>query len=602
MLGFNALSSAPLSAVETLVEIRGALNCTVTHQANLTLDNNAVGSVSVAANVTPLLGFIQPVVAEVSVNANVQPNLVLNNQLAANIFADAISSATIVLGNNSSASLSVKATVAPNLTLGNNSSASLSVSATATPLLTQFQPISADISVSATSEADTVTVARDLFGSLTAEATLLSFSNLDNSLQSVLVIDQLMTGTLAVNKQLVSPISASGSVTGLIDLAKNLGISLSAVATTDTNLEQAVALSTASVVSTTVAPDLTVVINMAGAVETSAASTANVAITKNLAGNLLVNTEINAGTLVSADILVSVLCAALLDVDNNTDGSIGGFATESFSPQTSVVLAQHVESANAATYAITADFGIGLETEIMSVSFNDNPANVLSYLVSGNQAFITANTPADVYAQASTFIVNRELVPVYNTAYNYKVRFNTAVKKDLSGNNFYSGKFYSEGNSLCFLSDDGRGIIDLYEELAPGAVVKLKSVGIIDYATGYVQVEQLVITSKYDATLFFFVESLDAVIPTQDYFTQQNNLLVQSKTLTFPTGEQVEITQYEKQTDIVDLEIYVTARSYAAASPLVTIEERTATYILRIVPDYDVGKTALLQLLAEQAA
>jgi hypothetical protein len=110
------------------------------------------------------------------------------------------------------------------------------------------------------------------------------------------------------------------------------------------------------------------------------------------------------------------------------------------------------------------------------------------------------------------------------------------------------------------------------------------------------------ITSLYDLELFFFVESLDAIIPTKDYFTAQNNLLVDSKTITFPTGEQVEISQYEKQTDIVDLEIYVTARSYALGSPLTTVETRTATYVLRIVPDYDIGKNAIKQLVLEQAA
>lgn len=601
MLGFNALSSSPISAVETLVQIQGALNCAATTQVTLELTKDLSQSLLVSASATPLLTLNLPVDSQVGASVTAQPNLTLNNQLATNIFADILSSATILLGNNSAANLSVTATASPNLTLENNSSASLSVSANASPLLTQLQPISANISVSAISEPDTVNVTRDLFGSLNAEANLVSFSNLDNSLQSTLLVDQLMTGLLDVNKQLVSQISTSFSVTGLLGVSKNLSVSVDSVATTNSILDQTVVISASVVASATAAVDLDVVVNLTSGVSASVASTANVTTTKNLSGSLLVTAGINFGTTVSCDVFVSVLCAALLDVDDNTDGSVGGFATEGFSPPSSVVLAQHVESADAATYAITADFGAGVETEIMSVSFNDNPANVLSYLVSGNQAFITANTPADVYAQASTFVVNRELVPVFNTAYNYKVRFNTAVKKDLSGNNFYSGKFYSEGNTLCFLSDDGRGIVDLYEELAPGTVVKLKSVGIIDYSTGYVQVEQLVITSKYDPKLFFFVESLDAVIPTQDYFDQQNNLLVQSKTLTFPTGEQVEITQYEKQTDIVDLEIYVTARSYAAGTPLVTIEERTATYILRIVPDYDTGKAAILQLLAEQA-
>jgi hypothetical protein len=303
-----------------------------------------------------------------------------------------------------------------------------------------------------------------------------------------------------------------------------------------------------------------------------------------------------------ATITSKVTVSALLDVDGNTEGSPGGLPAPGFLPPSSVVLAQHIESAPASTYTITADFDPLLETEITSVFFNDNPANVLTYSIIGSDLFITANTPADVYAQASTFMVNRKVVPQFNEFINYNVRFNTLVKRDNDGRNFYSNKFYAEQNSVCFLQDDGTGLIDLYEEITPGTTKKLKTVGRLDYTTGFVEVKNLMITSLYDVELFFFVESLDSIIPTKDYFTEQNNLLVQSKTITFPTGEQVEISQYEKQTDIVDLEIYVTARSYALASPLTTVETRTATYVLRIVPDYDLGKNAIKQLLLEQEA
>jgi hypothetical protein len=342
---------------------------------------------------------------------------------------------------------------------------------------------------------------------------------------------------------------------------------------------------------------------IAGALLTVASTQASVNVTKNLSASITATAEAYAESirLVFANVLCTASTIALLDVDGNTEGSPGGIAAPGFSPASSVVLAQHIESAPVATYTITADFDALLETEITSVFFNDNPANVLSYSIIGPDVFITANTPADVYAQASTFMVKREVVPYYNDSFNYNVRFNTVVKRDNAGNNFYSDKFYSDQNAICYLSDDGLGIIDLYEEVTPGNSVKLKSIGKIDYTTGAVEVRGLTITSMYDLQLFFYVESLDSVIPTQDYFNTQNNLLVQSKTITFPSGEKVEISQYEKQTDVVDLEIYVTARSYSLASPLTTVETRTATYVLRIVPDYDIGKVAIQQLIAEQA-
>ena len=339
---------------------------------------------------------------------------------------------------------------------------------------------------------------------------------------------------------------------------------------------------------------------MISAVVTASAS---LSIDKLLSASITATVDAYAESvkLILCDVFCTASTVGLLDVDGNTEGSPGGIAEPGFTPLSSIVLAQHIESAAAATYTITADFDPLLETEITSVFFNDNPANVLSYSIIGSDLFITANTPADVYAQASTFMVKREVVPYYNESFNYNVRFNTVVKRDNAGNNFYSDKFYSDQNAICYLSDDGLGIIDLYEEVTPGNSVKLKSIGKIDYTTGAVEVRGLVITSMYDLQLFFYVESLDSVIPTQDYFTTQNNLLVQSKTITFPSGEKVEISQYEKQTDIVDLEIYVTARSYSLADPLTTVEERTATYVIRFIPDYDLGKAAIKQLVLEQA-
>jgi hypothetical protein len=114
-------------------------------------------------------------------------------------------------------------------------------------------------------------------------------------------------------------------------------------------------------------------------------------------------------------------------------------------------------------------------------------------------------------------------------------------------------------------------------------------------------VRQLDIRAKQEAFLYFAVESVNNVIPTSTYFSEQNATIVQSQTITFPGGEQVEISQYEKSADIVDIYIYVKARSYNITSPEVTLEEREAIYKLTILPDYDSGKERLLQLLAEEA-
>lgn len=466
--------------------------------------------------------------------------------------------------------------------------------------------LESSISVSATVGTATVTVNRQLTCSLSVTATATA-SNLDlnKNLASSVAAAVTVNPTVSASRPLDSQVSTTVTVSAPITVTVVMQSAVSATATIPaTALSKGVNLAASLAAAVTTSGVMSNTGQAQASINVSASTNVTLGVQKNLVSSI--SATANATATGTGVIYSSVVCKstiyALLDVDGNTEGSPGGLPVDGFSPSSSVVLAQHIESEPTATYTITADFDPLLETEITSVFFNDNPTNVLSYSIIGADLFITANTPADVYTQASTFMVNRKVVPQFNESINYNVRFNTLVKRDNDGRNFYSNKFYAEQNSICFLQDDGTGIIDLYEEITPGTTKKLKTVGRLDYTTGFVEVKNLMITSLYDLELFFFVESLDSIIPTKDYFTEQNNLLVQSKTITFPTGEQVEISQYEKQTDIVDLEIYVTARSYALASPLTTVETRTATYVLRIVPDYNLGKTAIKQLILEQEA
>ena len=500
--------------------------------------------------------------------------------------------------------------------------AAIDVSATATLNLVQFQPIAAAIDVSATATLNLVQlqpIAASQIASATVESTL-TFENsltslvnataeisgaaltLEHSLTSLVNVTAEISGAaLTLEQLLTSSITATAEISGAALTLENPLTSLVNV-TAEISGDIITALNCSINATAEISGDIITALNCS--ITSSAEATLNLVQFQPISANIGVTVSANLESykLILSNVFCTAETIALLDVDGNTEGSPGGFPAPGFTPLSSVVLAQHIESEPTATYTITADFDPLLETEITSVFFNDNPVNVLSYSIIGPDLFITANTPAAVYAQASTFMVNRKVVPQFNESINYNVRFNTTVKRDNNGGNFYSDKFYAEQNSICFLQDDGTGMIDLYEEITPGTTKKLKTIGRIDYTTGFVEVRNLMITSLYDLELFFFVESLYSIIPTKDYFTEQNNLLVQSKTITFPTGEQVEISQYEKQTDMVDIEIYVTARSYALASPLTTVETRTATYVLRIYPDYNIGKTAIKQLLLEQEA
>ncbi len=110
-------------------------------------------------------------------------------------------------------------------------------------------------------------------------------------------------------------------------------------------------------------------------------------------------------------------------------------------------------------------------------------------------------------------------------------------------------------------------------------------------------VEGLKIVALVDAFLRFSATSLNSAVPTTDYFDAKNSLLVQAKTVAFPTGENVEIYQYSKAEELIDVYITVVARAFNPATPEITVDQREAVYKLTILPDYNLGKTQLQQLL-----
>ena len=442
-------------------------------------------------------------------------------------------------------------------------------------------------------------------------------------------IDQNLqvSASVAPNLTLVQPLSQNLSVTantsGLIDVNKQLDQNLRAVATaapdltvvveqqasvsvsstTTANLQQIVDLEAIAIASTATSFVLDLVIDLDSIAQAIATVSGNASQIIALFGDILVDTDINlVGNSLASSVAVEARVAPLLDVDGNTFGSPGGESIAGFFPPNSLIFASHSESAPEQTYSITADFSedADIVTEVVEVDFDDNPAEVLAYSFTGNVVQITARTPREVYAESSTFLVKRELEPILGIPVDYRVRFNTVVKQSRSGNNFFSNKFYNDTGDICFLRDDGKGLIQLWEENIPGSQLFLKEVGKINYDTGEVEVRILHIKGKFESNIFFTVESVNNVIPTSDYFNQQNSTIVQSKTITFPTGEQVEISQYEKSSDIVNINIYIRARSFNINNPSVTLEEREAIYKMTILPDYDLGKQRLMQLIAEE--
>jgi len=429
--------------------------------------------------------------------------------------------------------------------------------------------------------------------------------NLDNQLQASETATASATATIGVDINFTGAIDATATTEAVISISNNLSSVCFAEATADATVSllnnlaadiSADALAEASLATST---------SLQSLIDATAEVTANLTAEVSLAANINVTAEavIQEETpqiSLVGELLAAVSCYPLLDVDGNTDGSDGGGPVDGFFPPNSVILGSHPESAPTAVYSITSNFNQTdplVTTEITKIVVVNNPSNVISSAIAGNQALITANTPKIIYAQNSTFTTERVMVPFENQARDYDLSFNSKLNPISTGKSFYSDSFYSERNLLCFLMDDGTGTVNLVQQVTPIQTKILKSVGKVNYANGNVYLDDLFVKEKVKQDLKFYANSYDAVIPTKEYFNEKNSQLIQSRTLAFPGGEKVEIYKYEKNPNTIDVEILVTARSHVAGT---TVEERTAKYKLRILPDYDIGKNALKQLIEEQ--
>jgi hypothetical protein len=476
-----------------------------------------------------------------------------------------------------------------------NIASSISTSLSATSTLSVVKNSSASINGSLTTSPS---LSVSLMGSIST--TVSQHSSLSVGLFLQISASATANVTLSVVKNPVSSINLSGNTTGLIQISKKLSASINASELNAALLLQYQLLS--SNLTSSITTNASLSVSLMAIVANSISTTQPLTVIKHLNANILANSNINVGTPVEGNITLKNNVYALLDVNGNTWGYPGGSSVLGFYPLSALTLAQQSESSNSQTYQITASFSNepSITTEIIEVDFDDNPADVLSYSINNNVVNVSVNTPKLVYKESSTFLVQKEVVPLFNVSYNYTTKFNTKIKQSRAGKNFYSGKFYVEGGYLCELKDDGYGNINLYEFSDAINSSYSKTVGSINYDNGYIFINNLYIHSIPTSQLFFYVESLDDIIPTTDYFNYVNSLTVQSRTITFPSGEIVEISEYKKSTELVELYVYVKARSYAVSNPTVTLETREVLYKIVIFPDYDSGKNRILSMVTSQ--
>jgi hypothetical protein len=520
-----------------------------------------------------------------------------------------------------SASITVSAaTSAQTLELSKFLQVSASATVTASPIATLYNGASASATVSGSASA-TLSLTKQLESSLDVSANVIGDAKLDNSAQTNALVEVVAELGLAALNPLEAIVYATNVTSTVLNVDKLLASDLNVSASTSgdifviypvsENLTTTVTVNDAYLF---VSNNASTSINVSGSVSGSAVVdkdlfanidfatevNAELALTKNLSGNLSVDTDMIVGIPLYCEIQLSVNAYPLLNVNSNVTGSPGGPSVDGFTPLSALRLLRVSESADPSTHNVTASFSEDPDvvTEIMEVDLDDNPAGVISYSYTGNQVTFDVLTPREVYAESSTFVLSKEVSPLYNTIIDYNTKFSAKIKQSRIGNNFYSSKFYVPGDYLCSLKDDGYGNINLYEWIDPVTPEYVRTVGTVDYDTGAVSIRQLNITAIQDPRMFFWVESLDALAPTKDYIDLKSSQLVQSSTLTFPSGETVEISSYEKQTDLVVLWAYIKARSYNVATPEVTLETREVTYKIIILPDYDLSKQKILQSLA----
>lgn len=543
------------------------------------LSNNPIASSAIAGAASLA---VNPLSASINaVATGLASTLIVDKHLSGIANVDVTTTALAVANNPVSASVSAVVIVAPLLHVDKNLNGDLAVNAFATATIDLANNLSANANVVASGTGAPV---------------------IDNKLQSNVIFNAITATILNADKLLSSSITLASAVAdATLNVTRNLSANVNVTSTVNAVPEYGTEIWSSVNVSANATADLIVLKPVATDANVIVTTDATIHIEHRLSASV----NITAQAIVSytqSSVIVSVTADALLDIDGNTAYSPGGLPVDGFSPLSSITFIRHSETDDQASYYITADFSEDpdIETEIIEVDFDDNPAEVLSYSFIDNVATINVLTPKQVYAESSTFLITKEVIPIYGTKIDYNTKYSSKIKQSRVGNNFYSSKFFIPGNYLCSLMDDGYGNINMYEWIDATTSVIVSKVGTINYDNGLVEIKGLSIIGIDGTRMFFYAESLDSIVPTSDYLNLKSSELVQSTTIVFPSGEKVAVSQYEKSTTKVIVWAYVKARSYNVNSPETTIETREVLYKIVIEPDYNVGRDKLVQAVAEQ--
>lgn len=129
-------------------------------------------------------------------------------------------------------------------------------------------------------------------------------------------------------------------------------------------------------------------------------------------------------------------------------------------------------------------------------------------------------TDPSIISNITNLKLRKVLEPIYNITSKYIVRFENPIYQDRdTGGTVWSTRFFIGPESdRVYVKDDGYGNIDMYLENILGEARFYKTVGTVNYSTGQIDINNILIRGLYDREIELMVTPLsNDVIPIRQY-------------------------------------------------------------------------------------
>lgn len=171
----------------------------------------------------------------------------------------------------------------------------------------------------------------------------------------------------------------------------------------------------------------------------------------------------------------------------------------------------------------------------MQGSIKDSIANYTSTLGQFGSTFRHSKVSAliddsddSIISNITKIRIRRSVTPIYNKSARYNISFGNPVYQNPAGGAFYSTRVYI-GNytNRCYLRDDGKGSVYLYEEDITGKAVNRGKYGTINYQKGTVSIPAMFVRGSYDPLFeFVFQPMSNDVVPLREYIIESPESLL----------------------------------------------------------------------------